>query len=45
MRVDAPDPTTNSLYVKVDNGAWMVFWKELNGNQLLTNGFRVAQSQ
>ncbi|THH39972.1 T9SS type A sorting domain-containing protein [Neolewinella litorea] len=39
MRVDAPDPSRNSVWVKVDDQPWMKFWRETNGDQLLTNGF------
>ena len=38
LRVDAPDPSRNSLWVRVDGGSWIKFWKELSGTQLLTNG-------
>ncbi|NJB84597.1 alpha-L-arabinofuranosidase [Lewinella marina] len=39
MRVDAPDPSRNSVWVKVDDQPWMKFWRETSGEQLLTNGF------
>ena len=39
IRLDAKDSGHNSLYVKVDNGGWMKFWKTAAGDQLLTNGF------
>ncbi|WP_116127767.1 PKD domain-containing protein [Lewinella sp. IMCC34183] len=39
MRIGAPDPGSNSLWVKVDDGDWMIFWKDLTGSQLLTKGF------
>ncbi|THH36551.1 PKD domain-containing protein [Neolewinella litorea] len=39
MRVDAPDPSRNSVWVKVDNQPWMKFWRETTGDQLLTTGF------
>ena len=38
-RVDAPDGARNSLWVRVDGGKWLKFWKEANGKQLLTTGF------
>ncbi|WP_420461395.1 PKD domain-containing protein [Neolewinella sp.] len=38
-RIDAPDVTRNSLWVRIDNGAWIKFWQELGGAQLLTTGF------
>ena len=39
LRLDAPDPSHNSLWVQVDGGEWMKLWKEANGRQLLTTGF------
>jgi hypothetical protein len=39
LRVNAPDPGRNSVWVKVDNGAWIKFWEEIGGDQLLTKGF------
>ncbi len=39
LRVDAPDPTRNSVWVQVDNNGWILFWKEASGNQMLTKGF------
>ena len=39
MRLKAPTANDNSVWVKVDNGAWKEFWRELGGAHLLTNGF------
>lgn len=39
MRLDAPDPARNSLWVRVDDGGWIKFWEEIGGDQLLTDGF------
>ncbi|MCP9236425.1 malectin domain-containing carbohydrate-binding protein [Lewinella sp. JB7] len=39
LRVNAPDAAHNSLWVQVDGGPWIKFWKELDGKQLLTTGF------
>ncbi len=39
LRLDAPDPTRNSIWVQVDNGAWFLFWKDAEGKQLLTKEF------
>ena len=38
-RIDAPDASRNSLWVRIDNGAWIKFWEELGGAQLMTTGF------
>ena len=38
-RIDMPDPSRNSLWVRVDGGKWMKFWKETTGQQILTSGF------
>ena len=38
-RVDAPDPGRNSVWVRVDDGPWLKWWRELDGTQLLTDGF------
>ncbi|NJB85853.1 PKD repeat protein [Lewinella marina] len=43
IRLDAPDPGRNSVWVKVDNRPWMKFWRETNGDQLLTSGFEWRQ--
>ncbi len=39
MRLDAPDPSSNSVWVRVDDQPWMKFWRETTGEQLLTSGF------
>ena len=39
LRLDAPDAGSNSLWVKVDQGNWVKMWKNLDGTQILTNGF------
>ena len=39
VRMNAPDPSSNSLYVKVDDGDWLLFWKHTDGSQILTSGF------
>ncbi|NJB86504.1 hypothetical protein GGR26_002272 [Lewinella marina] len=38
LRLDAPDGNRNSLWVRVDNGNWMKFWRETNGDNLQTAG-------
>ncbi|MBB4079310.1 hypothetical protein GGR28_001930 [Lewinella aquimaris] len=40
MRLNAPDPGRNSLWVRIDNGNWVKFWEEIGGAQLLTSGFQ-----
>ena len=39
LRLNAPDPARNSLWVRVDDGKWLKMWKEVDGNQILTTGF------
>ncbi|PPK86109.1 putative secreted protein (Por secretion system target) [Neolewinella xylanilytica] len=39
LRLNAIDNGRNSVWVRVDNGNWVEFWKEANGSNLLTNGF------
>ena len=39
LHLDAPDPSRNSIWVQVDRGAWIKFWEEVGGAQLLTAGF------
>ena len=38
-RIDAPDATRNSLWVRIDGGTWIKFWQEIGGKNLLTTGF------
>ena len=38
LRLDAFDRGHNSLWVKVDNGDWIKFWREVGGAELLTRG-------
>ncbi len=39
VRLNGIDPGRNSFWVRVDGGPWMKFWKTVNGDQFLTNGF------
>ncbi len=39
LRLDAPDPSSNSIWVQVDEGEWFLFWKGADGKQLLTDDF------
>lgn len=39
VRLHAPDPAKNSVWIKVDNGQWIRFWEKIGGDQLLTDGF------
>ncbi|NJB86503.1 hypothetical protein GGR26_002271 [Lewinella marina] len=39
LRLDAPDPGRNSLWVRIDDGEWVKMWEEIGGAQLLTSGF------
>ena len=39
MRLNAPNAKKNSLWVSVDGGPWMKFWKTAAGDQILTDGF------
>lgn len=39
LRVSAPDGGRNSLWIQIDGGPWIKFWKEDTGSQLLTTGF------
>ncbi|MEL7160057.1 MAG: PKD domain-containing protein, partial [Bacteroidota bacterium] len=43
FRLNAPDIKSNSFWVKVDDGNWMNFLAEVDGNPLLTNGFEWRQ--
>ena len=38
LRMNAPDVGSNSVWVSVDNGNWVKMWKEIGGQELLTNG-------
>lgn len=38
LRLDAPDVGANSVWVRVDNGNWILFGKETDGTELLTEG-------
>ena len=40
LRVNAPDPTRNSLWVRIDDGKWVKMWEEIGGAQLLTSDFQ-----
>ncbi len=39
LRLKAPDPGRNSVWVQVDDGEWIKMWEEIGGAQLLTSGF------
>ena len=39
LRVDAPSDDDNSVWVRVDEGAWLKMWKAVGGEKMLTNGF------
>ncbi|CAH0999303.1 hypothetical protein LEM8419_00601 [Neolewinella maritima] len=39
LRLDAPDGARNSLWVRIDDGKWLKFWKGSDGKQILTTGF------
>nr|WP_256534173.1 kelch repeat-containing protein [Lewinella sp. JB7] len=43
LRLNAPDNSTNSLWVSVDGGSWIKFWKNTDGSNMLTNGFEWKQ--
>ena len=38
FRMNAPDLGRNSFWVRIDQGPWLKFWKEVGGANLLTNG-------
>ncbi|WP_420461393.1 PKD domain-containing protein [Neolewinella sp.] len=38
FRMNAPDLGRNSFWVRIDQGPWLKFWKEVGGADLLTNG-------
>ncbi|THH41782.1 Kelch repeat-containing protein [Neolewinella litorea] len=38
-RLNAIDNARNSLWVRVDNGSWIKFWKDEDGSNMLTQGF------
>ena len=38
LRMEAATLTSNSFWVRVDNGNWMQFWKAVGGGDLLTQG-------
>ncbi len=39
LRLNAPTVGDNSVWIQVDDGEWVKMWKEIGGEQLLTNGF------
>ena len=39
LRLDAPDPGSNSLWVRIDDGDWIKMNQEVDGTPLLTSGF------
>ena len=39
LRMAAPNNSSNSVFIRVDNGKWIKFWKQLDGTNLLTTGF------
>ncbi len=39
IRLDAPDPGSNSLWLRVDAGAWIKMNQEISGDPLRTDGF------
>ena len=39
LRVDARDVGRNSVWVRIDDGAWVQMWQEIGGAELLTDGF------
>lgn len=43
MHLDAPDNGSNSFWVRVDNGSWTRFYKEIGGATLSTKGFQWRQ--
>ena len=38
LRMEAMTLSSNSFWVRVDNGSWIRFWKEVGGDNLLTQG-------
>ena len=39
LRMNAPTNGKNSVWVRIDEGAWIRFWQEIGGQQLMTKGF------
>ncbi|CAH1001989.1 N-acetylneuraminate epimerase [Neolewinella maritima] len=39
FRLDAPTNANNSMWVRIDGGDWMKFWRETTGKNMLTSGF------
>ena len=39
FRMNTPSAGENSFWVSVDGGKWIKFWREVTGDQLLTQGF------
>ena len=39
LRLRAPNNSANSIWMRVDGGEWMKFWRETDGSNLLTKGF------
>jgi hypothetical protein len=39
FHMNTPSPGENSFWVSIDGGKWNKFWREIDGSQLLTNGF------
>ncbi|WP_238749486.1 T9SS type A sorting domain-containing protein [Neolewinella maritima] len=38
LRMEASSLSSNSFWVRVDDGSWMKFWKKVGGGDLLTQG-------
>lgn len=39
LRLNAADNSSNSFWIRVDDGDWVKFWKETSGLNMLTTGF------
>ena len=39
LRMDAPDNGSNSVWMRVDSGKWIKFWKDTQGRNILSDGF------
>ncbi len=39
LRLNAPDPGRNSVWVRIDEGKWIKMWEDIGGSQILTRGF------
>ncbi len=39
LRLNAPTNSSNSFWIRLDEGPWLKFWKNADGSNMLTQGF------